>query len=485
MRADDLMVEMLRESARRAAANGLDLASGGTMLGCPAMWDAPQRKRLHELARRAGLEVTLADLVDEPVAAGIAWLSEREASAKPERVVVFDMGGGTLDIAVLEVQGTDVSVLAALGVGEAGNALDKSVAEDLEYALASKGTDIRLLEKPKRARLRLQHAAPDVKVSLSSVAELDVKLPRREFGIASIPYGRVQLNEVFASQMDRAEVYVATALRIALLPTATDADSAHDIARAPLEELTDQVDVVVLSGGMSQIPYVTERLRRMFGDGTRIETACAKPEAGGRHRARQGLGLRFDQQVPARLRHPARVGRGPPAADRLRGVHAAAGDAPDRAGAGGSALHLHRPAAGPARERHRAAAGGLPLRPGGQGHAQRLQFGRFHGGAQRRGLRVLHLSRTGASSSATPKASTRAASTGGTVPRRRPCRHNASRLSAPGASRRGRPRAWTNLACCLVSWGRSAATRRLATIHGAVTVRSARISTVTATSIVA
>lgn len=279
MRADDLMVEMLRESARRASDNGLDLASKGTMLGCPAMWDAPQRKRLHELARTAGLDVTLADLVDEPVAAGIAWLSERKKKApKPERVVVFDMGGGTLDIAVLEVHGTDVSVLAALGVAEAGNALDKAIAEDLEYALAGMGTDIRMLEKPKRARARLQHAAPDVKVSLSSVAELDVKLPRREFGLASIPYGRAQLNEVFAPQMDRAEVYVATALRIALLPTVTDADSAHDIARAPLEELTGQVDVVVLSGGMSQIPYVTERLRAMFGDGPRIEPACVKPE---------------------------------------------------------------------------------------------------------------------------------------------------------------------------------------------------------------
>jgi hypothetical protein len=273
------MVEMLRESARRAAANGLDLAVGTTMLGCPAMWDAPQRKRLHELARQAGLEVTLADLVDEPVAAGIAWLSERSSKVDSiERVVVFDMGGGTLDIAVLEVHGTDVSVLAALGVAEAGNALDATVAEDLEYVLAAQGIDVRMLERPKRARARLQHAAPDVKVSLSTVAELDVKLPRREFGIASIPYGRSQLNAAFEPQMDRAEVYVATALRIALLPMATDADSAHDIARAPLHELTERVDVVVLSGGMSQIPYVTERLRRMFGEGVRIEPACPRPE---------------------------------------------------------------------------------------------------------------------------------------------------------------------------------------------------------------
>jgi len=281
MRVDELMVEMLRESARRAAAKGLDMETGATTLGCPAMWDGEQRRRLHELARRSGIRLTLANLVDEPVAAGIAWLSRQKKATAPLRVVVFDMGGGTLDIAVLEVRGDDlrdVSVLAALGVAEAGNALDRAIAEDLEYALAAAGIDVRTLERPRRARARLQHAAPDVKVSLSSVAEVDVKLPRREFGVASIPYSRTQLNEVFSEQMDRAEQYVATALRIACLPAAVDGDSAHDIARAPLDTLTEQVDVVVLSGGMTQIPYVTERLRRLFGPATRIEPACPAPD---------------------------------------------------------------------------------------------------------------------------------------------------------------------------------------------------------------
>ena len=60
------------------------------------------------------------------------------ADADPLRVLVFDMGGGTLDIAVLDVRGAppDVSVLAAVGVAEAGDALDDAIAEDLDYALA-------------------------------------------------------------------------------------------------------------------------------------------------------------------------------------------------------------------------------------------------------------------------------------------------------------------------------------------------------------
>ncbi len=277
IRADELMVEMLRESARRALSNGLDLEKSPTLLGCPAMWDGAQRKRLHELARQAGLQVTLGDLVDEPVAAGIAWLSAVPADfAGPARVLVFDMGGGTLDVAVLEVLGPqEVSVLAALGVAEAGNSLDEAIAVDLEYTLAAAGVDVRMLERPKRARARLRYAAQDVKISLSSVPVVDVKLPRREFGIASIPYTRAHLNDVFSPQMDRAEVYVTTALRIACLPSA---ESISDLVQIPLEELTEQIDVVVLSGGMSQVPYVTERLRRLFPESTRIELACGSPE---------------------------------------------------------------------------------------------------------------------------------------------------------------------------------------------------------------
>jgi molecular chaperone DnaK (HSP70) len=274
VRADDLMTEMLREAHRRASLENAEIT-----LGCPAMWDGPQRRRLEAIARRAGLNVTLANIVDEPVAAGIAWLSQRPAGKrKPLRALVFDMGGGTLDIAVLDIDAKDeVSVLAAVGVAEAGNTLDEAVAEDLEFVLAAAGISLGSLERPRRARARLHYAAQNAKISLSTVEEIDVKLPRREFGIASIPYSREQLNEMFSPQMDRAEAYLGAALRIACLPSAAGG-SVHDIARMPIDELAESVDVVVLSGGMSQVPYVTQRLSELFPRTTKIELASTAPE---------------------------------------------------------------------------------------------------------------------------------------------------------------------------------------------------------------
>ncbi|WP_239124194.1 Hsp70 family protein [Rhizocola hellebori] len=276
--ADDLIVKMLQEAATRSAASGQDMTGPHPVrLGCPAMWDGKQRRRLVELARRAGLPVTLANIVDEPVAAGIAWLAGRKPdSSAPMRVVVFDMGGGTLDIAVLDVRGSqhrDVSVLAAIGVAEAGDTLDDAITEDMEYVLAAAGVDIDSLERPRRARARLAYAARAAKIGLSTETEVDVKLSRREFGISSVVYRRSYLDQAFAPQMDRAEQYVAAALRAAHLAEMVSG-SVTDILRMETDELTEKVDVVVLSGGMSQIPYVAQRMAELFPAWTRVEMAC-------------------------------------------------------------------------------------------------------------------------------------------------------------------------------------------------------------------
>jgi len=282
VRADDLMAEMLREAVSRGRAGGQEMTSQQAIrLGCPAMWDGGQRRRLVEIAQQAGLPVTLANVVDEPVAAGIAWLAGRPAGDDtPMRVLVFDMGGGTLDIAMLDVRGAnhhDVSVLAAIGVAEAGDTLDEAITEDLEYVLAAAGVDIDSLERPRRARARLAYAAREAKLGLTTEPEVDVKLSRREFGISSVVYRRTLLNEAFAPQMDRAEQYVGAALRAACL-TEMKSGSVTDILRTPLDTLVEEIDVVVLSGGMSQIPYVAQRLAQLFPASTRIEMACAPSE---------------------------------------------------------------------------------------------------------------------------------------------------------------------------------------------------------------
>lgn len=279
--ADELMVAVLREAARRAAARGRDLAQAEAVrVGCPAMWDGQQRRRLLGVAEQAGIRVGLADLIDEPVAAGIAWLDRRRPDTSvPLRIVVFDMGGGTLDVAVLDVRGVsarDVSVLAALGNTVAGDALDAAIADDIADML---GIDVDRLPHPGRARLRLADVAREAKLALTVDTEFDVSLPARLFGPrAEVTYTRERLEAAFKPLLDRAEETIVAALRTARL-TEQQAGSPLDIRRAPLESLLAGIDAVVLSGGMARVPYVARRLRALFPERTRIEVAVP-PAAG-------------------------------------------------------------------------------------------------------------------------------------------------------------------------------------------------------------
>jgi molecular chaperone DnaK (HSP70) len=276
--ADDVAVAILAEVLRRASSRMS--ASERVLLGCPAMWDGSQRARLLGLAQRAGLDLSLSDLIDEPVAAGFAWLTARRvggAGLANGRVLVFDMGGGTLDVAALDVRDAhQVSVMAALGVAEAGDRLDEAIAEDLEAELAKVGVDVSTLDNPARARGRLRLAARTTKVALSTSESDTVVLPRRLFGVSSLVYHRKQLEELFAPQMDRALQYVLAALRMARLPERL-AGSTYEIMRLPAPALVGDIAAVVLAGGMSRIPYVTQRLREFFPH-CPIEFATEQPD---------------------------------------------------------------------------------------------------------------------------------------------------------------------------------------------------------------
>jgi hypothetical protein len=228
------------------------------------MWDGRQRRRLLAIAESAGIPVGLADLVDEPVAAGIAWLARRVPdTSTPVRVLVFDMGGGTLDVAVLDlrgVSGRDVSVLSAIGTVLAGDALDQAIAEDIEDIL---GVEAAALPNPARARAALLAEARKAKLYLTDNVDYPVALPTRTFGAHDVTYTRERLEAIFKPLMDRAEETVISALRTARL-TEQEPGSPNDIRRMPLDKLLLGVDVVVLSGGMARVPYVAGRLRELF-----------------------------------------------------------------------------------------------------------------------------------------------------------------------------------------------------------------------------
>src|SRR5262249_2013927 len=198
---DDWMVERLGGVGGRGARRGQDVGAGSLVrLGCPAMWDGRQRRRLLGAAQRADLPVVLATMVDEPVAAGIAWLANQPSETGPLRVVVFDMGGGTLDIAVLDVRGgthRELAVLAAVGMAEAGGAVDEAIAADLDDELVKAGIDVDAAPFPGRAQVRLREEARLAKIRLSVSDEHVISLSSQVFGrTAEIWYTRDQMNEV-------------------------------------------------------------------------------------------------------------------------------------------------------------------------------------------------------------------------------------------------------------------------------------------------
>jgi hypothetical protein len=183
------------------------------------------------------------------------------------------MGGGTLDIAVLDVVGgakPDVTVLAAIGLAEAGDDLDRMLVREFEADLAGRGFDITTSPDSDDLRGELLLAARALKIALSAQPQYTVQLaPERFGGIQTIEFGRLQLEEAFDPQLSRAEQMVWAALRAARLtgePGAADtgAVTPDELRRLSPMELANDIAYVVLAGGMSRIPLVASRLSDMF-----------------------------------------------------------------------------------------------------------------------------------------------------------------------------------------------------------------------------
>ncbi|MEQ4303899.1 Hsp70 family protein [Plantactinospora sp. B6F1] len=283
-RVDDVIIALLSEIGRRAAAADHPLtAEGDLRLGCPAMWDGRQRQRLLDLATKAGLPVDASALIDEPIAAGVAWVTHRFLAygERPAgRLLVFDMGGGTLDIAVLDVEGgeqPEITVLSALGVGQAGDALDQAIAAELTAALAGHGFDVDDQHEPDVVRSYLLRAAREAKVRLSQVQTHAIVLSRRLGNLPVLYYDREQLEDAFGSQMDSAEQLIWAALRGALHTERGDR-SPDQLRALGQAELARNVDYVLLAGGMSRIPYVERRIGALFPGAQVFDNAGVEPD---------------------------------------------------------------------------------------------------------------------------------------------------------------------------------------------------------------
>jgi molecular chaperone DnaK len=211
----------------------------------PAYFDDSQRQATKDAGKIAGLNVLR--IINEPTAASLAYGLDKK---REEKIAVFDLGGGTFDISILEIGEGVFEVKATNGDTHLGG-------EDFDLRLIDfladefkkdQGIDLR---KDKMALQRLKEAAEKAKMELSTSMETDVNLPFITADASgpkhlNIKLSRAKLENLISDLLDKLEPPCRTALK--------------DAGLTPKE-----IDEVILVGGMTRMPAVQERVKKIFG----------------------------------------------------------------------------------------------------------------------------------------------------------------------------------------------------------------------------
>ena len=211
----------------------------------PAYFDDSQRQATKDAGKIAGLEVKR--IINEPTAAALAYGLDK---AKEEKIVVFDLGGGTFDVSVLELGDGVFEVKSTNGDTHLGGEdFDNRIVDHfLEEFKKREGID---LKKDNAALQRLKDEAEKVKKELSSTPQVDINLPfltADADGPKHFEYTltRAKLEDLVKDLIDKTAIPCEKALKDAGL-------KASDI------------DEIVLVGGMTRMPAVVEKVKQIFG----------------------------------------------------------------------------------------------------------------------------------------------------------------------------------------------------------------------------
>lgn len=265
--AESRVRAIIKEAVRRAQEQVPDLLEDAEVfVGCPALWSGRNRKRLATIVHELGLAVDYGNVLDEPVAAGISWIRDEwlVGGAKPVgNVLVFDPGGGTLDVAYLRVKENkdaalpDISIYYADSIAKSGDHADSLLADSLR-AMDPSLEDFR--DTP-----AFRDAVRSIKEQLSFSKEGGVN--------AGAPVNAVlrcdqsTLNEALAPLVADMHRLIANVVKGTLLrrygripPYEIRTDPRFDFASV----LAPEIDYVVLAGGLSRIPLFARELQRTF-----------------------------------------------------------------------------------------------------------------------------------------------------------------------------------------------------------------------------
>jgi molecular chaperone DnaK len=215
---------------------------------CPAYFNDAQRQATKDAGRIAGLNVLR--IINEPTAAALAYGLDKENKNTSEKIAVYDLGGGTFDITILELNSGVFEVKATNGdTFLGGEDFDQRIID----ALCKKFQDENHidLKKDRMALQRLKEAAERSKHELSSADETEINLPF----ITADASGPKHLTETLTRQ--QLEVLVSDLIEKTIEPSKTALKDAGLSAQ--------QLDRVILVGGMTRMPKVQEAVKKFFG----------------------------------------------------------------------------------------------------------------------------------------------------------------------------------------------------------------------------
>ena len=211
----------------------------------PAYFTDSQRQATKDAGRIAGLEVLR--IINEPTAAALAYGMDKESNQK---ILVYDLGGGTFDVSILEIGDGVFQVLATAGNNRLGGddfdqLIMDYIAEDFRK---NNGIDLR---QDKMALQRLKEASEKAKIDLSGVAQTTINLPFITMDKSGpkhldITITRAKFNELINDYVEQTRTLVQKCLSDAGLSAS-------------------QVDKVILVGGSSRIPAVQDMVKKITG----------------------------------------------------------------------------------------------------------------------------------------------------------------------------------------------------------------------------